>query len=1063
MKTHTQFHCTLFVGLLMLVVGILLLSSISIDPPRAEAQDPQASPTVAAQPQPTPAPQAKKPLDVLLAQGQISDPLAGNYHMVTMDRIALIWEGSGGYLNEKIYASDVITNPPVPKFRDTDSLYPLGGAKDMDVATRYHGSFVDLASVWQTGNSRIVLRDERLTGTWTRSDGSEIATDQYAYGMVRIATGNVQGYGGYDNIILAWEGGNQLLNIMVFEPRVTYPEARGKISDETLGGYKFLDVATGDFNGDGTAEIVVAFQGSDGKLAIKVYSVSSNGWTVTPQAKQTIAGSPGRLEVATGDFNGDTIDEIVVGANYAGGGTLLYLYQVSQDLKTLTQKSTKTYQVPVWTAHDELWRQVAVGAGDFNADAVDEIVLIWTSDDGSSFYNNTSAELLAADSNLSLSHKATLPTDKAKRGGDLSLAVGDVNLDLLSEFVVAYDTGSAIKVQLFQVSTNLDAITAKGSIADESPAGNRHLAVALGGFDGQNLRVGPPVYQALEDVQQILAIINEPPKHYDVIGNTAIHVDDTTDTYARYENTEKKTTSQSVGFKRTWAVGPDLQVTLGPFKIVQVTMSIKAQYGQNFEKTTSTFHSIEFGDQVNAAGDDVVVYTAIDYDVWEYPVYDDDSSPKGHILVIFPRKKDPACTSDCDAAVYIKSREGKTWDFYVPNHENHNVLSYPISAATDISQTIKCDRSNLLGTGGYEFWVNQSDITNETQKKENFWDIASPVGKFYYGGISTSTTEWQTTTSFHLTYKGLAEANKGFGYWVTPCLYYAKPDNRVVFDYVVQIPTEETSAWKSTYTKPDPAFTLPWKYDKDSKGNPVPYHLRSKDITFSPSSPKAGETVTITAKVRNYSLVSGSNVLVRFYNGDPDKGGTQIAQQTIAQLNPLSAHSVVFQWTTSGSANQVLNIYAVIDPNNAITEMHKDNNKAYAPLPLRSGLERVSPATLSVASNDIVFGPEVLGWRLIPMYITATVRAAGDTFTHVSLDFWEGDPKNGGTLIGWQSIPMVVRDQSVTESILWTPTGPPGQRDIWVTVWYPGQEDDYSDNRAHKALTLWRVIRWPHD
>lgn len=51
MKTHTRFHRTLFVGLLMLVLGILPLSSMPLDQPRAEAQQPAATPrTVKMQP-----------------------------------------------------------------------------------------------------------------------------------------------------------------------------------------------------------------------------------------------------------------------------------------------------------------------------------------------------------------------------------------------------------------------------------------------------------------------------------------------------------------------------------------------------------------------------------------------------------------------------------------------------------------------------------------------------------------------------------------------------------------------------------------------------------------------------------------------------------------------------------------------------------------------------------------------------------------------------------------------------------------------------------------------------
>jgi hypothetical protein len=50
------------------------------------------------------------------------------------------------------------------------------------------------------------------------------------------------------------------------------------------------------------------------------------------------------------------------------------------------------------------------------------------------------------------------------------------------------------------------------------------------------------------------------------------------------------------------------------------------------------------------------------------------------------------------------------------------------------------------------------------------------------------------------------------------------------------------------------------------------YVTMSRDITFDPHSPTAGELVTITAKVHNNGLIGVENVPVRFYAGDPTRG-----------------------------------------------------------------------------------------------------------------------------------------------------------------------------------------------
>jgi hypothetical protein len=46
MKTRTRFRRTLFIGLILMALGIVLLVSILIAPPRAQAQKPPATPGV---------------------------------------------------------------------------------------------------------------------------------------------------------------------------------------------------------------------------------------------------------------------------------------------------------------------------------------------------------------------------------------------------------------------------------------------------------------------------------------------------------------------------------------------------------------------------------------------------------------------------------------------------------------------------------------------------------------------------------------------------------------------------------------------------------------------------------------------------------------------------------------------------------------------------------------------------------------------------------------------------------------------------------------------------------
>jgi hypothetical protein len=126
-------------------------------------------------------------------------------------------------------------------------------------------------------------------------------------------------------------------------------------------------------------------------------------------------------------------------------------------------------------------------------------------------------------------------------------------------------------------------------------------------------------------------------------------------------------------------------------------------------------------------------------------------------------------------------------------------------------------------------------------------------------------------------------------------------------DYAVQVENNGLGFpdgwWRQKYgQKPGPTFLLPWRFKRERLGYATPdYKLNlTKDILFDPPNAQAGEVVTITTRLHNYSLLAtGSRPAVRFYLGDPDNGGSPISGvngqsevQTDAPI-PARGHAVV--------------------------------------------------------------------------------------------------------------------------------------------------------------------------
>ena len=115
------------------------------------------------------------------------------------------------------------------------------------------------------------------------------------------------------------------------------------------------------------------------------------------------------------------------------------------------------------------------------------------------------------------------------------------------------------------------------------------------------------------------------------------------------------------------------------------------------------------------------------------------------------------------------------------------------------------------------------------------------------------------------------------------------------------------------YTDPEPTVTIG---DTD-------LYLTSVDIFFSRSS--SGQEVEITAEIHCMGDVNLSNVLVYFYDGDPERRGRKIGWARIPYIEADSSEKAVINWT----ASETTDIYVLIDPEDEVAETDEDNNVAF--------------------------------------------------------------------------------------------------------------------------------------
>ncbi len=627
---------------------------------------------------------------------------------------------------------------------------------------------------------------------------------------------------------------------------------------------------------------------------------------------------------------------------------------------------------------------LGVAAGDLTGDGIDEIA--WS----------------ATTSLIVLKMSGGVPTSavtmaRSYKDGDPShniVAIVDLDADPAPpdsasarwtlEVVSLEWSGNQPQIEVFRpVVTGgaLTGLTSAGQFVETSVTRcQAEYELAVGDLDGDAIRLGSPTFHPLVSATEPRVLLKTPPVHFDVFGGTPYDLAGCYDGLghyvcdcfqATYSNQSANTFAIRTETHSAWGVTSNVNVEASAV-VVSASMSMEAWYRKNLSSLGDTTITRTVEQEATTTGEDRILADQTTYDVWDYPYYgpgvEGPQTPFGHVVVVRPvTVSQPRWFT---SGTWPKS--------YNPmRHEPGNVLSYPRYAQPaddpNIAELWKADQwdvSSSLRIGDdppcpFEFSVAWNDVVSGGV--DSSWSAGidyNSLGGFEYSGEGIQTRQTIVGQGLRLGVKlGTPSGAIEAPYTVQPYVYRSK-SGVLVLDYTVE-PVwgnpGNPNWWDSHYTAaPDLAFSLPKRYNAE-KGITLEdprTRNRSFDVWVKPDSAAVGDTVTIYATVHNFSLADRYGpATVRFTVGDPDSasavviqglgGETQVA--TPGVLLSRDTVTVRMQWRIPPATGDLPWIFAEVDPDGSIAELHEDNNKGYTVMKVSGGNVDVGPAALPAA------------------------------------------------------------------------------------------------------------------
>lgn len=864
---------------------------------------------------------------------------------------------------------------------------PATGNVQMTVATgRFNEDpYDDVVAAWEGAGQTIELLIPHFDTTdvmWKERtrltvEGPVIPTGGYVAGRILLETGDLDG-DGLDEFVLVYQGADRRIHLHVYDTDGTLaPDQKAAVVVAgvpalSLSAFTPADVAVADLDGDGQDEIVVAHihpdGGPDGRWTLSFSTYRFDGGNTLnllgrhltfQDPSPVIPHTQMQFAMEAGRFMDEPHETLVFAWSFnasSNNDTFVYLMEYVPGDGT-------------FTVHDRAERNAAgmhplgLAAGDITGDGRAEVVLA---------ASNFVAAFTVGD-DLTFTQRFNVGYEHTAGSTYDYVAVADVDQDLRAEVIVSrvrtVSGNSRLETWVYEIFEgdpgtwgNRVAVPLVDEPLASGQAGFRRFALAAGNFDGYAFRLGEPLYSVAREGSQPVVILNAPPIHFDVFEGANYDVNGCyagsgCGFRATYETSQGTTTELTTEVRSDWGisggVGYSGEVTTAPMGVgasFNIETYYDEKYGDNFSKTDTEGVTVNEAVTIAAVEDDMIYATLTDYDIWEYPVY--------HGAETFPRRYTIAVVPVKTQGRWFPS---KSWNgaSYIREHEVGNILSYPAyedladnpSLRRSIKASYESDTWVLDANTAYAWTLNRSSFTATSADTtiETGFDAKLNVA---FVRLATDYTETEMSTHKISVSDGLSikvelgGIQRSFGetrYEVTPYAYWAR-NGALVVDYAVSPeisgPGGSPTWWQARYgSAPDPAFILPWRNDPEKGfgiGEEAKRH-QTQDVIFDPVNPLPGDTLTLTARVRNFSLVgTAAPVTVHFFVGDPDVGGTPILgaggeafASTAAAIPAQRRADAVMRWVVPENLPNNPRIYAVLNRDASAPEIHANNNKGF--------------------------------------------------------------------------------------------------------------------------------------
>jgi hypothetical protein len=815
------------------------------------------------------------------------------------------------------------------------------------------------------------------------------------YGDVRVVTGNFDKDNPDEFVFAYWGATLNTIHMYLYDSDSTKDfQVKATADDQIMYNnflgieaynYPWFDLYAADLNRDGRDEIIltgVEPAGAGWDVFLQIYNYDENLSAFVKQGRKIVYQSstdsgfdtpyPIRIAVGAGHFTNKKFMDCAVGI-WAVDSANAYSYDVDQNL-VIVQVDSNLQEM---TSHRNFSKYLEEPESSMFGLASGD--LVGQGDDYLFLMQHQHIIIFKVNEDLTLNqlydHHEQYHYFGFSESSRHNLVVADIDTSLNqysgAPEIVVYEyiyigTSPWWKHRLAAFEAELDssgavlALNLKAkyeTFRDDGFDGFYPQIMTAANLDMDDIHLGTPRRFQKTDIVQPIVVLNAPPIHYDILGGNPYDISFAYEPndcafYSKYHKVTENAIGVTTEVFKSWTTSATLSGSFSAYN-VSIGANLSERYGKNFSKTEESSHSVTIEIEATASVDDRIYATVVNYDIWEYPAFA-GKKPIGHILVI-----DPVNVSN----TWFASKS-PTAAAYIPNHEVGNIFSYKSYANLYNNEEVKTLIKGTTGTSfelddasDYNWALAFTDFNASGASKSNTVtrEVGGSVGIFGIScGVSETYEEGRAETHNISVTENLSlqvhldkiDMNIGeVRYTVTPYAYWAK-SGALVIDYAVSpvlgtVGGDETW-WQNYYNDdPDPAFILPWRYDEE-KGLPLSPGKKylTKDILFTPAEPTPGEIVTISARIQNYSLLQTLEpVKVRFYVGNPDSGGTAIIGTggetevyTADVIKPQSFAWVSMDWRIPEELEQFPRIFAVIDPDEELTEVHEGNNMGYSVL-----------------------------------------------------------------------------------------------------------------------------------